>query len=121
MKKVKTLAFALVLSMTVMICGCSKKAELISDEQAVEAIRNYCYTNIPDLESIADEGYPVYWEIVSGDNNEVVVLFRSYTGAEERYYIDRATGNATVTEFVPGITDEEVPTDESINVRDYLK
>ena len=92
----------------------------LSDEQALAAIRNYCIAGNPDLESIAAEDYPTYWELASSDANQVVVLFRSYTGAQVRYYIDRATGDAYVTEFVPGITPEEMRTDESLNVWDYL-
>lgn len=95
-------------------------AELITDEQAIEAIRNYCCAVNPDLESIAAEGYPVYWEISSSDDSGIVVLFRSYTGAQVRYYIDRATGITNITEYVQGITDKEEPTGESFNVRDYI-
>ena len=92
----------------------------LSDEQALTAIRNYCIAGNPDLENIAAEDYPTYWELASSDASQVVVLFRSYTGAQVRYYIDRATGDAYVTEFVPGITPEEMRTEESLNVRDYL-
>ena len=92
----------------------------LSDEQALTAIRNYCIAGNPDLESIAAEDYPTYWELASSDANQIVVLFRSYTGALVRYYIDRATGDTYVTEFVPGITAEEMRTEESLNVRDYL-
>ena len=94
----------------------------ITDEQALSAIRNYCYAKNPELESIEEDGeYPVYWEIASSDENEIVVLFRSYTGAEIRYYIDPVSGETYVTEFVSGITDEEERTDESFNVKDYYE
>ena len=59
--------------------------------------------------------YPSYWEALSSDGNEIVVLFRSYTGAQIRYYIDPVSGEATVTELVPGVTDEEQRTGESLN------
>ena len=99
-----------------------KKNETLTDEQAYTAVRNYCILANPDLEDIAaSEEAPVYWEITSSDEQQIVVLFRSYTGALIRYYIDRATGDATVTEFVPGITSEEQQTDEHFNVKDYLK
>ena len=95
--------------------------EKLSDEQVLSAIKSYCYMINPDLEGIVNaEEYPVYWEIYSSDEHETVVLFRSYTGAQNRYYIDRITGDAYVTEYVPGITLEEQRTDESFNVRDYL-
>ena len=93
----------------------------ISDEQAVYAIRHYCFAANPGLESmITREEYPVYWEILSSDGNETVVLFRSYTGAQNRYYIDPVSGETTVTELVPGIINEEQQTGESLNVWDYL-
>lgn len=93
----------------------------ISEEQAVTAVREYCYSVNTDLKSIEKAGeYPVYWEIESSDEKEIVVLFRSYTGALIRYYIDRATGDTSITEFMPGITDEEEPTGESFNIWDYV-
>lgn len=128
MKRIKTSVVVLVLAM--MICSCGKNInsdieevvipESISDEQAVEAIRNYCCTVNSDLESIAAKEYPVYWVIESSDDSEVVVMFRSYTGAQVRYYIDRVTGTTNITEFVQGITEEEEPTGESFDVREYM-
>ena len=110
--------------------GCTKKDEIpievtveqpvtenITEEQAMLAIQNYCISNNPDLENIMNESeYPVYFEIISSDDNEIVVLFRSYTGAQNKYYINRHTGDTYVTEFVPGIMDEEERTGESFNV-----
>jgi hypothetical protein len=93
----------------------------ITDEQALAAIKNYCFINNPDLEGIINEGeYPVYWDISSSDENEIVVVFRSYTGAQNRYYIDPVSGDTYGTELVPGIIDEEQRTEEFFNVRDYL-
>ncbi len=94
----------------------------LTDDQLLSAIRNYCFQSNPDLKDIVDEGeYTTYWEIEPGHDNETVVLFRSYTGAQIRYYINPASGDTYVTEFVPGITDEEQKTDESFNVNDYLQ
>ena len=95
--------------------------DILSDEQALTAVMNYCCIINPSLEDIVKSGdYPAYWNIASSDEHEIVVLFRSYTGAQNRYHIDRVTGDVYVTEFVPGITDGEEPTDESFNARDYL-
>ena len=97
-----------------------EKQTSIDDVLALTAIKNYCYINNPDLKSIEDSGKaPVYWNISSSDDSEIVVMFRSYTGAQIRYYIDRATGDTYVTEFVPGITEAEEKTDESFNLKDY--
>ena len=93
----------------------------ISDQLALELIARHCMEQNPDLEEIVNAGqYDAYWEIVSSDPQEVVVLFRSYTGAQIRYYIERSTGDVRVTEFVPGITPEEMPSEESLNVWDYV-
>ncbi len=93
----------------------------LTDEQALSAVRNYCCLMNPDLEAIANAGeYPVAWEVSSGDAQEIVVLFRSYTGAMNYYHIDPLSGDTTVTEFVPGIMQEEQQTGEHFNVRDYL-
>ena len=95
--------------------------EGVTEEQALAAVKRYCYSINPDLESIEKTGeYPVYWEIASSDEQEIVVLFRSYTGAQNRYYIDPVSGNTYVTEFVPGITPEEMRTAECFNIRDYM-
>ncbi|MCR5268450.1 MAG: hypothetical protein K6E16_08035 [Lachnospiraceae bacterium] len=94
----------------------------LSDEQGMTAIRNYCMSANPELEEIVATGeYPVFWDIEASTEYEIVVLFRSYTGAEIRYYIDRVSGNTHVTEFVPGITDAEERTEEEFNVRDHLE
>ena len=98
-----------------------KEAAKLSDNQALQAIKNYCYAGNPSLKEIESAGeYPVNWEITSSSAQEVVVLYAAYTGAQIRYYIDPVTGETYVTEFVPGITEEEERTSESLNVRDYL-
>ena len=96
-------------------------SDVLTQEQALEAIKNYCFTNNPDLKSMAEsDDYTIYWDVTTGEGDEIVVLYRSYTGAETRYYIDPASGETYVTELVPGIIDEEQRTEESFNVRDYV-
>lgn len=96
------------------------EAGALTDEQALSAIRNYCLLRNPDLEELVNDGdYPVYWEIDSSSEEEIVVLFRAYTGAQIRYHIDPVSGETSVTEFVPGVSAGEERTDESFNVRDY--
>ena len=95
--------------------------EALSDEEALSAVRAYCLDSNPDLEGIVNAGeYPVYWMVETSSEQQVVVLFHSYTGSETRYYVDRATGETTVTDFVPGIMNAEQPSEERLNVRDYL-
>lgn len=99
----------------------TKEKDVITEEKALEAIEKYCYADNPDLRNIIDSGeYQVYWTVETKETDEIVVLFRSYTGAIIHYYIDPDSGETYVTEFVPGITDDEQRTNESFNVRDYL-
>ena len=93
----------------------------LTKEQALEAIKNYCYSNNADLKNMEDsEEYTISWDVSENGNNEIVVLYRSYTGAETRYYINPSSGDAYATEFVPGVTEEEEKTGETLNVRNYL-
>ncbi len=96
-------------------------ADTITQEQALEAIKNYCIASNPDLESMMNsEDTTTYFEVSTNVAGEIVVLYRSYTAAQIRYYINPTTGNVYVTELVPGIIDNEQKTDESFNIRDYL-
>ena len=98
-----------------------RKEGKITEEQALSAIRKYCRANNPDLEGMEEsEDYTLYWDASTNDKGEIVVLYRSYTGAQTRYYIDQNTGETYVTELVPGIIDEEQRTDESFNIKEYL-
>ncbi len=100
----------------------SENREKITDEQALAAIRNYCFLANPELEKMVNsEDYTVYWNIESSDENQIVVLYRSYTAAFVRYYIDPVSGETYVTESAPGKTEEEERTDENFNLRDYLE
>ena len=95
---------------------------LVTEEDALKAIQNLCFEENPNLKDTIEEGdYPVYWTVESSDDTQIVVLYRAYTGAQIRYYIDRESGDTYVTEFVPGITDEEEKTEQTFNVKDYLK
>jgi hypothetical protein len=99
----------------------SETDERITEDQALSAIRNYCHTNNPELQKMEDSGeYTISWDIQSADDSQIVVVYRSYTGALVRYYIDPVTGDTYVTEFVEGITDEEERSPETLNVRDYM-
>ena len=93
----------------------------ITQEQALEAIRKYCFANDPELESMMKSGdYTTYFETSTNDAGEIVVLYRSYTAAQIRYYINPTSGDVYVTELVPGIIDDEQKTAESFNIKDYI-
>ncbi|MCR5790721.1 MAG: hypothetical protein K6G83_12600 [Lachnospiraceae bacterium] len=93
----------------------------ITEEQALVAIKEYCFAANPDLEGMEDsDDYTIYWDVSTNENGEIVVLYRSYTGAQIRYYIDPESGETYVTELVPEIIDEEQRTEEGFNVKDFL-
>ena len=95
--------------------------DLITEDQALAAIKRYWFEKEPELEDMLDsDEYTVYFEVTTNDDGEIVVLYRSYTAAETRYYIDPETGNANITELVPGIFDEETASNEKLNIRDYM-
>ena len=97
------------------------RSDALTEDQALNAIKNYCFIKNPDLKNMAEsDEYTIYWDVTTNDANEIVVLYRSYTGAQIRYYIDPVSGAAYVTEFVQGITDGEQRSEESLNVREYL-
>lgn len=94
----------------------------ITEEQAAEAIRNYCISENPELaEMVESEDNMAYWDASTTDAGEICVLYRSYTGALIRYYVNPETGDTYVTEQVPGIIDEEQKTDETLNIKDYIE
>ena len=93
----------------------------MSEEQALAAVKRYCMSQNPDLEEIVKAGeHEVFWQISEHSEEQIVILFHSYTGADVRYYIDPVSGEAYVTEFVSGVTAEEQRTDETLNVWDYM-
>jgi len=97
------------------------QATAITEEQALEAIKNYCILQNPQLKEMMESGdQSFYWASTMNEKGEIVILYRSYTAAQIRYYIDPNTGDTYVTEFVPGITDEEERTEETFNIKDYM-
>ena len=94
----------------------------VTQEQALAAIQKFCFANDPELEKMINSGdYGAYFDVSTADSGEIVVLYRSYTAAQIRYYINPSTGDVYVTELVPGIIDEEQRTDESFNISKYLE
>ena len=92
----------------------------ITETQALEAIMNYCYVHNQNLKEIENsEERTLYWTVKTEENN-IIVCFRSYTGALINYIINPTSGYTYVQEFVPGITEEWTDTDEIFYIRDYI-
>ena len=93
----------------------------ISDDMAKAAVMNYCFDTNAGLQDMVNSGdYTIYWEVEHSDEEQIVVLYRSYTAAEVRFYIDRVSGETYITEFVQGITEEEQKTGETLNIKGYI-
>ena len=92
------------------------KPDSLTDEMALDAIHTYCVMQNTGFADLSAD----HWQIISSTDAQIVVLFTSYTGSENRYYVDRASGNTYVTELVPGIIDEEQKTGETFNAKDHL-
>ena len=100
----------------------AETTDKITEEQATQAIHDYCIESFPDLANMeGSDDYTLYWEGSTNENGEIVVLYRAYTGALIRYYVNPETGDTYVTEQVPGIIDDEQRTEETLNVKDYIK
>ncbi len=93
-------------------------SDVITKDQALRAAFNYYTIQNPGYELTGE--YGEYWDVVSDNPDEIVVIYRSYTGAINRYYVNPSSGDTYVTEFVPGIIDEEQKTGETFNIRDYF-
>nr|WP_297709239.1 hypothetical protein [uncultured Butyrivibrio sp.] len=94
---------------------------VITENQAYAAVINYNKAIGSGIdEETNSEGYSEYWDVSTNEDGIIVVLYRSYTGAQTYYYVDPASGETYVTELVPGIIDEEQRTGETFNARDYL-
>ena len=96
-------------------------SDVLTEDQAYNAVINYNKEIGSGIdEEINSEGYSEYWDVSTIESGEIVVLYRSYTGAQIRYYVNPATGETYVTELVPGIIDEEQKNGETFNAKDYL-
>ena len=93
----------------------------LTEDEAYTAVINYNKAIGSGITGdVNSEGYTEYFSVSTSEDGKIVVLYRSYTAAQIRYYVDPVTGDTYVTEFVPGITDEEQPNGETFNAREYL-
>ena len=91
--------------------------QTITEDMAYEGVNNYCH-KMYDW-SIAEE-LPDIMYVVRYDetDSEYVVMFRSYTGAHENFYVDKTTRMTRMTFRDYGLNDEE--DGGTMNLWDYL-
>ena len=72
----------------------------LTDDEALTGFTNYLYFKIKNLQKILDEDkVPCTWGIASSDQKEIMIMFKSNTGALLRYHINRSTGKTYVTQY----------------------
>ncbi len=126
---------ALITALCVMMTGCgansgtpvntndSKAADTetsvnaITEEMAYNAVDNYCHSKY-DWEPAEEDKAEMYVALGDETETEYEVVFRSYTGALVRFYVDKETGIARMVEEVPNMDIKEDA--GTINIFDYL-
>lgn len=94
---------------------------VLTEKQAYDAVINR--NRITGLGNDGEQntvGAVEYWCTSTNEDGIIVVLYRSFTGALIRYYVDPVTGETYVTEWVSGIIDEETRNGETFNAWDYF-
>ncbi len=98
----------------------SQSSKELDRDQTLAAIERFCREQNPDLNNMSQDEYSFYWELTSETEQEYVVTYRSYTGSFTYFHVNKATGEVTTMEYVPGITDGEVPGAEEFQIWDYI-
>lgn len=91
--------------------------QTITEDMAYEGVNNYCHKmyDWSVAEQLPDSMYVASY----GETDcEYVVMFRSYTGAYEYFYVDKTTGMTRMTFRDYGLNDEE--DGGTMNLWDYL-
>ena len=82
----------------------SQSSKELDRDQTLAAIERFCREQNPDLNNMSQDEYSFYWELTSETEQEYVVTYRSYTGSFTYFHVNKATGEVTTMEYVPGIT-----------------
>lgn len=98
----------------------SQSSKELDRDQTLAAIERFCREQNPDLNNMSQDEYSFYWELTSETEQEYVFTYCSYTGSFTYFHVNKATGEVTTMEYVPGITDGEVPGAEEFQIWDYI-
>ena len=109
---------------TLLLCSCSQgktgeaQASGVTAEMALEGVNKYCHDEYDW--SVAEEN-PEMMYVTMGDETETEykVVFRSYTGALVYFYVNKASGQTRMVEYVAALNREEEA--GSIDIHDYLE
>ena len=93
-------------------CGCRNgkadgaqtdgRTDEITAEMALEGVSNYCHS---EYDWSAAEGNPELMYVAMGEETDSAyqVVFRSYTGAQVFFYVDKTSGSTRMVEHVPAL------------------
>ena len=76
----------------------------VTEEAAYEGVQSYCERAF-GWDGKAEEG-SAWLAMGTGTDSEYQVIFRSYTGALVYFYVEKASGNTRVVEYVPALNTE---------------
>lgn len=89
----------------------------VTKEMAYEGVNNYCHSKF-DWSFAEENPSLMYVEMGEETETEYQVVYHSYTGAIITFYVDKLTGIAKMTEYVPAIN---VKSDAgTIDIHEYL-
>ena len=98
--------------------GTKESQSKITAEMALEGVSNYCHSEYDW--SIAKDN-PDIMGVQMGEESDSVyqVVFRSYTGAQVNFYVNKESGTTRMEEYVPtlGVKNDA----GTIELFDYLK
>ena len=122
LRMMKQIALLFLLA-TMLLCSCGSKStkespSKITAEMALEGVSNYCHSEYDW--SIAKDN-PDIMGVEMGEETDSVyqVIFRSYTGAQVNFYVNKESGTTRMEEYVPtlGVKNDA----GTIELFDYLK
>lgn len=108
---------------TMLLCSCGSKStkesqSKITAEMAYEGVNNYCHSEY-DWSIAKDKPDIMYVEMGEETDSSYQVIFRSYTGAQVNFYVNKESGTTRMEEYVPtlGVKNDA----GTIELFDYIK
>ena len=108
---------------TMLLCSCNSKStkespSKITAEMALEGVSNYCHSEY-DWSIAKDNPDIMGVEMGEETDSSYQVIFRSYTGAQVNFYVNKESGTTRMEEYVPtlGVKNDA----GTIELFDYLK
>lgn len=98
-----------------------EETHVLSEDEIYDAIVNYCKIENPNLETMSASEHQYYWSTESVTDNDIVILYRSYTSARIYYHVNPITGFVyTMESNTPEHELDEGFGHEVFNIFDYL-